>query len=379
MTIFIFGNYTPSLTRFRLELIETLALTHKVFTISSLYSYSKQDHEVLISAGASPLYIRISRGLFTPLYDLFSLCGLIRLLVIHRPDSILCYTIKPILLTSFSLRALRLFSRHKVSSFPLVTGLGYAFTQTTPSIKRSIAKHLLSWLLRSCFSNSHTVVFQNSDDMSELRRSNILPTNVPTCIVNGSGVNLDLFTPQPLPPSNTFLMIARLLKDKGVYEYLFAAQRLKDLGFNATFLLAGPLDTNPASISLEELQPYIRSEAIQYLGPVSDVLSILRQCRFFVLPSYREGTPRSVLEAMAAMRPIITTDVPGCRETCIDGFNGFLVEAQNQTALAQSMIEAVALPNGEVMRMARNSLTLAQRKYDVRIVNQSLVSLLENQ
>jgi glycosyltransferase involved in cell wall biosynthesis len=212
------------------------------------------------------------------------------------------------------------------------------------------------------------VFFQNPDDQGLFKELGLL-NGVNSVVVNGSGVDLSYYTAQPmLSHVPKFLMIARLLGDKGVREYAQAAMQLKAQNPSAVFQLAGWIDENPNAIAQHELDAWVNSGAIEYLGKLADVRPALTGCSVYVLPSYREGTPRSVLEAMATGRAVITTDAPGCRETVKHGVNGLLVPIKDAPALAEAMQTCINEPL-MVAHMAQESLQLAIEKYDVNKVN----------
>jgi glycosyltransferase involved in cell wall biosynthesis len=171
-------------------------------------------------------------------------------------------------------------------------------------------------------------------------------------------------------------MLARLLIDKGVREYFEAARLVKSQFPNAIFQLAGKIDSNLSSISSNELNLQIKKGFIKYLGELPSVQKSLASCRFYVLPSYREGTPRSVLEALATGRPIITTDVAGCRETVIHEKNGLLITPRDPKSLAFAMIKLLKEREDIIERMGKESYILAKDKYDVEKVNKNLIDIL---
>ena len=181
-----------------------------------------------------------------------------------------------------------------------------------------------------------------------------------------------LWAPKPLPQQPRFLLIARLLADKGIREYVAAARTLKKRYPQAQFRIAGYTDSNPLSISATELEVWESKGIVEYLGSLDDVRPALADTQVYVLPSYREGTPRTVLEAMATGRPIITTDSPGCRETVVEGENGFLVPIKDAEALAAAMERFIIEP-GLGARMGSASLQLARDKYDVHKVNAAIM------
>jgi glycosyltransferase involved in cell wall biosynthesis len=219
-------------------------------------------------------------------------------------------------------------------------------------------------------------VFQNPDDQKTFLDLGLISRSAETALVNGSGVSLDRFTPSPLPAAtDSFLMVARLLRDKGVREYVEAAKLVREDYPSAKFVLIGPRDSNPDAIEATELDDWVSSGVIDYRGELQDVRPALAECAVFVLPSYREGTPRSVLEALATGRAVITTDAPGCRETVDHEINGLLVPVASAAAVAEAMRRLIREP-ALVTRMSQASLQKARSKYDVKLVNEKMRSII---
>ena len=265
----------------------------------------------------------------------------------------------------------------------MITGLGYAFTSRTP--KARLLRLVATGLYRRAMRGATAVFFQNGDDLAEFRARRLLPPTLPTEIVGGSGIDLARFPVAPLPQgAPVFTLVARLLGDKGVREFAQAARRVRREIPEARFRLVGWIDSNPAAIRAEELASWIASGDIEHAGRVSDVRSELAAAHVFVLPSYREGLPKSTLEAMATGRPVVTTDAPGCRETIRGaergvrvsvGENGVLVRTRDADALADACL---MLARDPVLRAAMGaaSRTLAERAFDVRAVNARLIDAL---
>jgi glycosyltransferase involved in cell wall biosynthesis len=200
----------------------------------------------------------------------------------------------------------------------------------------------------------------------------ILAPDTPFHIVAGSGVDLEAFAPASLPEGASFLMVARLTRDKGVMEYAAAAAALKRKYPEAHFRLAGWFDSSPAGISRQELEQMV-ADGVEYLGKLDDVRPALAQANVFVLPScYREGTPRSALEAMAMARPVVTCDTPGCRETVIDGESGLLVAPHDSSNLTVAMEKFILDPT-LAGKMGVSSRRYAERKFDVHEVNREII------
>lgn len=224
-------------------------------------------------------------------------------------------------------------------------------------------------LYRSTLTKVEKVFFQNPDDLSLFRNEGLLPEATAAVVVNGSGVDTSFFAPGAMPAGGpVFLMLGRLLGAKGVREYVRAAAIVRQRHPQVECCLGGWIDDGPDAIDRDELDGWISSGAIRYLGPLDDVRPAIAAAHVYVLPSYREGTPRTVLEAMAMGRPVITTDAPGCRETVDEGQNGFLVPVGSVNALVASMLNFVENP-ALAPCMGSCSRQIAEDKYDVRKVN----------
>ncbi|MES2908402.1 MAG: glycosyltransferase family 4 protein [Pseudomonadota bacterium] len=317
-------------------------------------------HEELASIGVVLHDIPLQRTGANPVADIGLLVSLYRLMRTVRPTIILPYTIKPVIYGTIAAWLARVPRR-----YALVTGLGYAFTGTRQGLVTLLVRMLYRFALR----RTHKVFFQNPDDERLFRQLGLLPANIPSVVVNGSGVDVTQFSSHPLPEgAPVFLMIARLLGDKGVREYAEAARKVKHTNPGTVFQLVGWIDSNPDAIAQAELDGWIAEGAIDFLGRLDDVRHAVAGSSVYVLPSYREGTPRTVLEAMAMGRPIITTDAPGCRETVMPGENGFLVPVQSVDALADAMLRFIQEP-GLIQRMGLRSREIVEEKYDVNKVN----------
>lgn len=306
--------------------------------------------------------IPLQRTGLNPLFDLQTIIVMVKLLKKIKPEYTLAYTIKPVIYGSF---ASKIAGVQHIGS--LITGLGYAFTGEATG-KRKIIRSVLHRMYKLALSFNSSIFFQNGDDKALFKKLNLLTTNLEAIVVHGSGIDLEKFIPAPIPESCDFLLIARLLGDKGVREYAKAAKMLNKSHPAATCRLVGFLDDNPDSIQESELQSWIDGGYIDFLGRLDDVKPAITQSAVYVLPSYREGTPRSVLEAMAMGRPIITTDAPGCRETVVNGVNGFLIPVKDSLAIYNKMIQFIEdKPLTEVM--GAKSREIAEQKFDVHKVN----------
>jgi glycosyltransferase involved in cell wall biosynthesis len=319
--------------------------------------------------GAEPISVEFGRTSLNPLEAWRAGRRLRETLRAIRPDVLIAYTIKPIVI---GVPAARAAGVPRVVT--LVTGLGYAFTGGRELLRR-ISRVSATILYRRAFAQADVVVFQNEDDRADFLRMRVLPQRTPTGLVNGSGVDIDHFEAHPAPAGASFLMMSRLVGDKGLREFAEASRRLKLLHPEVRISLLGQIDTEPHAISPAELEEFKRW-GIEYHGQHWDVRPFIASHSVYVLPSYREGTPRSVLEALAVGRAIITTDAPGCRQTVKAGENGLLVPPRDADALLKAMLHLAENPH-LIAPMGRASRRMAEEKFDVRKVNGRLLELAQ--
>ncbi len=360
----IFGSYAPSLIAFRGDLIsDAVARGHKVYALAP--EIDEATAQQLRSRGAEPVEVPLGRTSLNPFGAMRSYRALRAAVSKIRPDVLIAYTIKPVILGARAARDVG------VARFvPMITGLGYAFIAGRGT-KRRIIRETARSLYRRALERATITIFQNPDDLRDFQAMGMLAPSAPTMIVNGSGIDLARFSQQPLPGGAKFLMISRLLGDKGIREFAAASARLKRERPEVEIVLNGWRDESLDSISQAELDALVEG-GVTFLGKLDDVRGALAECSVYVLPSYREGTPRSVLEALAVGRPIITTDAPGCRETVVDGENGLLVPPRDANALYDAMMRLADDPTLRG-RMAENSRRRAEAKYDVREVNRAIL------
>ena len=363
-TVVVLGSYAPSLIVFRGPLIEELVQRgYRVVAMAPRIDDAIRTR--LEAIGAGVMDVPLVNSSLNPLSAAQSLIALTQRFRDVAPEAVIAYTVKPV--TLGSLAAARAGVPKIVA---LVTGLGFAFT-AGGGAKRFVSRAAASALYRRAFRRCTAIIFQNRDDREDFDRRRLLPPHVPVAVVNGSGIDLDSFRPAPLPPGIRFLMISRLLGDKGVREYGEAAVRLKRRHPQARFALVGYFDPSPDSISEAELAR-MTAGGVEFLGKMDDVRQPIAESNVYVLPSYREGTPRSVLEAMAMARPIVTTDAPGCRETVVRGENGLLVPPRDAVALEQAMERFILEPE-TIAPMGARSREIAERKYDIHGVNAAIL------
>lgn len=365
MRIAIHAGTARSLINFRGALIKALCDANlEVHAIAPELSSDEDTSKQLAAWGVITHDIAMQRAGVNPLSDLKTLISFYQLFRKIKPQAVLGYTVKPVVYGTLAARLARVPER-----YALITGLGYAFTGEAKG-KRGLVLRLVRKLYKLALKRAKLVFFQNPDDEALFRELEIIDTNVRSKVVNGSGIDTSSFSVVPLPEGiPSFLLIARLIGDKGIREYVAAAAIIRKCYPEAIFQVVGDIDANPDSITRQELDDWVEAGHIDYLGTLNDVRPAIAEASVYVLPSYyREGTPRTILEAMAMGRAIITTDAPGCRETVIDGENGFKVPVKDVNALALAMMHFTSDPF-LADRMGQRSRELALEKYDVHKVN----------
>ena len=326
------------------------------------------DQSKLVSLPARVIPLGIRRSGINPFEDLKLLWAYYRLMRAEKPAAYLGWTIKPNLYGALAARVAG------VPSILNVSGLGTAF------LSGRLLGQFVGVLYKFAFRKALIVYFQNPDDLELFIKKKLVSADKAR-LLPGSGINLTLFSSAPLPSDGgiRFLMVARLLGDKGVREYAAAAEIARRTLPNARFDLLGPIDQgNRTAIPLAELHKWTSDGAINYLGETNDVRPYIKAATVVVLPSYREGLPRSLLEGAAMGRPLIATNVPGCREIIEEGVNGFLCDVRDEISLSKAMVK-LALLNVETRAlMGGRSREIVERRYDENFVTEAYALALSS-
>ena len=338
---------------------------HVVGSISS-----EDEVSILEKEGVTFHRVKLGRGSLNPLKDLGYLAQLLAVIRKVRPDIVHNITVKPIVYGSIAARVFRV--RGIVNA---VSGLGYAFIGGG---SRRVLTHVVRSAYRLALSSpAIRVIFQNPDDMSAFMAARAIHPRQ-AVLIRGSGVDLEAFYPSEEPAGTPRVVLpGRMLRDKGVVEFATAAKLLRLRGYSATFVLAGMIDSaNPASLQQSELAELSRDTGVEWLGHVSDVPALYRGAHIVCLPSYREGLPKALIEACAAGRPIVTTDVTGCREVVSDGINGLLVKVRDADALAVGLQRL--LDDSELrIRLGAAGRRRAVAEFDVKAVVGATLALYD--
>lgn len=363
--IVIISGYSPSLVNFRGDLIRSwVKLGYEVYAVGP----EKDCESDILALGVKEFHsIKVNRTGANVFSDVKYVIALRKYLKQIKADVTLGYTIKPAV---YGALAAKLAGVKNINS--MITGAGFLFASN--SIKAKVLKFMSSSLLRIGFGCADKVIFQNRDDLSEFVSAGLVSIN--KCnLVNGSGVNMERFAPSALPSRITFLMMARLLYSKGTLEYLKASEIVKKKYPEVRFMIIGRTEDLADCIPQDELDMYFGNGIVEQISYTNEVPKYLSMCSVYVLPSYREGTPRSVLEAMAMGRPIITTDTPGCRETVVPGDNGFLIPVKSVESLVEKM-EWFITNQDKIEQMGIRSYQICKEKFEVSKVNETMNQIM---
>lgn len=373
MKIALIGTTASSVIGFRADLIKSLhQLGQTVYALA--LDYDDETRDQVKNLGAIPVDYKFSRAGLNPLKDFLDTFALSKQLKALSPDLVLSYFSKPCIFGTLAAVIAGVKKR-----YAMLEGLGYLFTEQPQGVswKVKVLKTIQVTLYRCIFPKLDALILLNPDDHHDLLvdcKVNVKQAH----ILGGIGLNMAdyPFTPLPEPPVS-FIFIARLLAEKGVHEYVAAARVVKSRHPETLFYMLGTLDKqNPGSLTEECLAKLIEDDIIIALGHVSNVAEWIAKSSVFVLPSYREGLPRSTQEAMAMGRAILSTDAPGCRETVVQGVNGYLIKRWSHEELAEKMCELIEDPQ-KTVEMGLASYQLAQERFDAKKVNNRLLEILE--
>jgi glycosyltransferase involved in cell wall biosynthesis len=374
--IAIIGSTAYNLYNFRKDFIfACLEQGHQVYAFVS--EYDDQWLDIIKNLGATPISYQLSRGGLNPLSDLYSIFQLINKIKEIQPDIVFSYSTKPIIYAT-----LAAYKTNVPYIYGMIEGLGSPFTihKHGQSLKTKLIRFVQISLYRLAFPYLDKIIFLNRDDPKDLVHRYKLPhKNNAIEVLGPIGLNLQeyAYTKWDTEKNLSFIFIARLIAEKGIFEYLEAARIVKEKYPDITFKIIGGLDPeNPTGLKQEQLNQLIKTGIIEYAGFVKDVNQRIRESAVFVLPSYyREGVPRSTQEAMAIGRPVITTDVPGCNETVVDGVTGFLISKWDVNALVKKMIYFIEYPE-QVNKMGYQGFLYAKKNFNADHINHRLLQIL---
>ena len=374
MKIVIIGTIASSFYSFRAELIYQLLLKgHSVYAFTSEYSPNELKEIELL--GAIPITYELNRGGTNPLADAKATYALFKKVKEISPNLVFSYFSKPVIFGTLAAKFAKV-----PQVIGMLEGLGYAFTEQSEGLskKAQLIKSIQVLLYKIALPQLDKIIFLNPDDPKDLLETYHIKVKQ-VDVLGGIGLDLDKYNYQPIETLDSpinFLFIGRMLKEKGIHDFISATKIVKQIYPDVQFTVLGAIDPfNPGALQQCELDRLISLNIINYPGQVDNVQKWIAASHVFVLPSYREGVPRSTQEAMAIGRAVITTDVPGCRETVVDGVNGFLVEKWNPKVLAEKMIYFIENPD-QIAIMGRESYKIAKDKFDADKVNKRLINML---
>jgi glycosyltransferase involved in cell wall biosynthesis len=375
MKALIISNTFDSLARMRGPIIkELVARGYIVLCLAPEGNAVSGEGAAAVEAlGAKTQVIPMAAAAISPIQDLKMVAAIYRIVRNFNPNTVLTYTIKP---NIFGILAARLAGGKSLKVVAIMNGLGYTFLKNE-GVRGKCVQWITRQLYRLSFAFASTVFFHNRDDLDTFLRLRLVKS-AQAQVVPGSGVDTSFYTPSELPQSETvFLLIARLIAEKGIREYVEAARIVKQSSSRCRFAILGPFYNAPSAITREEINTWTSQGLIEHWGQTADVREALHACSVVVLPSYREGLSRVLLEALACGRPLIASDVPGCRELVIPQANGLLVPAKNGTALADACL-SLANDVAQLQRFGSRSREIAVQKFDQQLTTQQIVARIVN-
>lgn len=368
----IISNQAFSVYNFRGALIKEL-VKNDFEVYASAPDYTDDLKDKVKSLGAIPIDFRLSRSKLGIFDNFLSLYDIIKILFKVKPHTVLAYSIKPVI---FGIILSWIFGIEK--RFGMIEGLGYVFMddKTSKSVWRKVLKKIVIILYRLSCKLSTKTIFLNNDDINLFVSNKIINKNK-VFKIDGIGVDTNYYytTDANFSPIS-FVFVGRLLIEKGIRDFIESAIELNKKYPEVRFKVVGGLDLNPGSITKEELSIFKELEFIEFCGELSDIRPVVASSSVFVLPSYREGLPRSTIEAMAMQKPVITTDVPGCRETVINNINGFIIPVRDPISLASAMENFIKKPI-IIDIMGKESRGIAERRFKDTVINNELVGLFK--
>ena len=372
LSILMVSSIDISLLRFRGLLIQRL-IEGGYRVVVAAPEFAEDTRLALEALGAEPREYPLNRTGMNPLKDWKSLRELRRIMIIDNIGLVFSYNLKPVIYASLAAASLR------IPAISLITGLGYGFSGDTRKA-RALGKVLIG-LYRRALSRNSAVIFQNNDDKGLFHSLSLVPASASVTLVDGSGVDLNEFRwRKPRGEANLrFMFAGRLIKEKGVELFIEAASTLKAEFEHAEFFVLGdPQPGSPSSIDLKHLRQLHEAGTVTHYLRRPDIGEFMAGCDVLVLPSYyREGVPRTILEALSTGLAVITADGPGCRETVSDGVNGFLVKPKDLDSLLNAMRSLLANPQ-QIVAMSAASRQLAEARFDVHKVNDDVLAVVEN-
>ena len=374
--ITIISNQAFSLINFRGKFLEFLYNNnYKIHCLAP--DFTEEIKKELIEIGCIPIDYKLNRSSVNPITEFLHFFLLFFKIKKINPDIIFSYSIKPVIYASIISYFVK-----TPKCFSLIEGLGYIFTYHRSFgliYYRVLLKFIVIQMYKLSLPFNKKVFFLNTSDINEFQSRRLVSVEQ-TELIDGIGLDLKYFSYQPATPKDkiVFLYLGRLLREKGLYEFIEAAIKIRKVTSQASFLVVGDIDTNPGSINEREVKQWVKEGLIDWIRFTRDVRPYLQKSSVFVLPSYyREGLPRSIQEAMAIGRPIITCDSVGCRETVEENKNGFLVPIRDSETLAKKM-EIFLEQRKLINQMGLESRKIAEKRFDVHKINQIFLKYIKS-
>ncbi len=361
--VYIVGTSAHSLLNFRYELIKKLSLKYKVTALSRNF-----DKNVFLKLSSINVKYKSYGGKYNSIFsELNSIFFLLKLFSFSKRISVISYTLR----ANIFVGLLTLFNK-KIEHFPMVTGFGGIYLSKNESFFKFFFYKIIFFLLKIIFLKSEKVIFQNKDDKNFFEKK---IQNPKFFVVSGSGVDTKFFNKSKFPTKLTFMMISRLIKYKGIESFVKVANIIKKKYPNTEFILVGQPQKD-FSLDKEFVNTILKKSTVKLIKWEKNSKKIFNKCTVYILPSKREGLSRSILEAMSSGKPIITSNVPGCRQTIINKYNGFIVKYNDHKSLVNA-VEKFLKQKTLIKKFGNNSRKRAIKYFDVKIVNKKILNIIQ--
>lgn len=373
------ASYTKSILKFRGSLV-SLFLDRGYHVIFMAPFLPVDDIGAkLEKLGVETLSVRLQRKSLNIFGEIITILSFIRSVGSRDIDILVPYTLKPVIYGGIAVLINKQLGRRDVVLIPMITGLGFLFSPLAEqSIRSIILKKIVISLYRLSLRACAAVIFQNHDDMMLFQKSRLISRDQPTLVVNGSGVNLQEYPYSQISSSLSFTFVGRLLRSKGILHFLEVASLMAESNPEIIFNVVGGTDDSCDSVNQKDLDQFNHLRNVVFWGHLENPLPVVNGSTCVVLPSvYREGVPRSLLEALSIGRLIITTNTPGCKLTCHHKKNGYLLNTCDSISLMRSVRYISSLGTAKLDEMSRYSRNLAETYFDDRVVNNQIYDFIK--
>jgi glycosyltransferase involved in cell wall biosynthesis len=372
------ASYTKSILKFRGSLVSLFLGRGYDAIFLAPFIEGDEIGSKLVKLGAKVSPVRLRRKSLNIIDEIVVIASYIKIVRSRDIDILVPYTLKPVIYAGIAVLLNKISGKSGILFIPLITGLGFLFSPLAEkSIRFRVLKQIVIGLYRVSLLSSSGVIFQNNDDMALFQQLRLISSEKSTLVVNGSGVNLQEYPYSEITTRSSFTFVGRLLRSKGILHFLDVASMLAESYPEIVFNVVGGIDDSCDSIRPKDLERFKHLRNVVFWGHLDDPSPVINNSTCVVLPSvYREGVPRSLLEALSMGRLVITTNTPGCKLTCHHKKNGYLLESCDSDSLRRAVLHVTSLGSSELADMSQYSRKLVEKYFDDRLVNSQIFDFI---